>query len=105
MTNCKWAIDGDAIKKSVKVDTLVINDFLAVGYGIPTLAVDDPKQITRLPSTNGKFPAPAESTKIVVGAGTGLGVDSSPMKTEHTGRILPKAAIPVLPPLTRKPSS
>jgi glucokinase len=74
MTNCKWAIDGEAIKKSVKVDTLVINDFLAVGYGIPTLAVDDPKQITRLPTTDGKFPAPAGSTKIVVGAGTGLGV-------------------------------
>jgi glucokinase len=74
MTNCKWAIDGQAIKKSVKVDTLVINDFLAVGYGIPTLAVDDPKQITRLPGTDGKFPAPADGTKIVVGAGTGLGV-------------------------------
>ena len=43
MTNCKWAIDGKALKKTTKVDTLVINDFLAVGYGIPTLAVDDPK--------------------------------------------------------------
>ena len=32
MTNCKWAIDGKAIKKTVKVDTLVINDFMAVGY-------------------------------------------------------------------------
>jgi glucokinase len=74
MTNCKWAIDGKALKKTVKTDTLVINDFLAVGYGIPTLAVNDPKQITRLPTTDGKFPEPAGSTKIVVGAGTGLGV-------------------------------
>ena len=48
MTNCKWAIDGKALKKTAKVDTLVINDFLAVGYGIPTLEVNDPKQITRL---------------------------------------------------------
>ncbi len=74
MTNCKWAIDGKAIRKLVKVDTLVINDFLAVGYGIPTLEVNDPKQITRLSATDGKFPAPTGSTKIVVGAGTGLGV-------------------------------
>jgi glucokinase len=74
MTNCKWAIDGKALKKTTKMDTLVINDFLAVGYGIPTLEVNDPKQITRLPTTEGKFPAPTGSTKIVVGAGTGLGV-------------------------------
>ena len=56
------------------MDTLVINDFLAVGYRIPTLDVEDPQQITRLPTTDGEFPLPAGRTKAVVGAGTGLGV-------------------------------
>jgi glucokinase len=74
LTNCNWDIDGNAIKKAVKIDTLIINDFLAIGYGIPTLDVDDPKQITRLPTTEGNFPQPSGTTKAVVGAGTGLGV-------------------------------
>jgi len=74
LTNCKWAIDGEAIEKSAGIDTLVINDFSAIGYGIPTLDVDNPEQITKLPTTEGKFPSPGGTTKAVVGAGTGLGV-------------------------------
>ncbi len=74
LTNCDWDIDGDAIKKSLKIDTLIINDFLAIGYGIPTLGVNNPEQITKLPTTEGKFPEPGGTTKAVVGAGTGLGV-------------------------------
>ncbi len=74
LTNCNWDIDGDAIKKSVKIDTLIINDFLAIGYGIPTLDVNNPNQITKLPTTEGNFPEPDGTTKAVVGAGTGLGV-------------------------------
>ncbi|MFZ0034969.1 MAG: glucokinase, partial [Sedimentisphaerales bacterium] len=74
LTNCKWDIDGGAIKKAIKIDTLIINDFLAIGYGIPTLDVNDPKQITKLPTTEGSFPQPDGTTKAVVGAGTGLGV-------------------------------
>ncbi len=74
LTNCKWDIDGVAIKKAIETDTLIINDFMAIGYGIPTLDVDNPKQITKLPTTEGKFPGPSGTTKAVVGAGTGLGV-------------------------------
>ncbi len=74
LTHCDWDIDGDAIRKSVKIDTLIINDFSAIGYGIPTLDVNDPAQITKLPTTEGNFPQPSGSTKAVVGAGTGLGV-------------------------------
>jgi glucokinase len=74
LTNCKWDIDGDAIKKAIKIDTLIINDFLAIGYGIPTLDVNDQKQITKLATTEGNFPKPSGTTKAVVGAGTGLGV-------------------------------
>lgn len=74
LTNCNWDIDGDAIKRAVKIDTLIINDFLAIGYGIPTLDVNNPAQITKLPTTEGNFPKPGGTTKAVVGAGTGLGV-------------------------------
>jgi len=74
LTNCNWDIDGEAIKKSVQIETLIINDFSAIGYGIPTLDVNNPDQITKLATTEGNFPQPDGTTKAVVGAGTGLGV-------------------------------
>jgi glucokinase len=74
LTNCSWAIDGAEIKKAIGIDTLIVNDFLAVGYGIPTLDVNDKNQVTRLPSTDGSYPAQTGNTKLAVGAGTGLGV-------------------------------
>jgi glucokinase len=74
-TNCNWAVDGNEIEKETGIKTLVINDFLAIGYGIPTLDVNDTEQITKLPCTDGSFPEPAAgATKAVAGAGTGLGV-------------------------------
>ena len=74
LTNCKWAINGEEIGKAVNAETIIINDFMAIGYGIPTLDVDDTSQITRLPCTDGTFPKPEGDIKIAVGAGTGLGV-------------------------------
>jgi glucokinase len=74
LTNCSWAIDGNEIKKATGIPTLIINDFMAVGYGIPTLDVNDKAQVTKLPQTDGKFASPSGTTKIAVGAGTGLGV-------------------------------
>ncbi len=74
LTNCSWAIDGKEIKEAVKTETLIINDFTAIGYGIPTLDVDDKTQITKLACTDGTFPRPTGDVKIAVGAGTGLGV-------------------------------
>ncbi|MBN1309390.1 MAG: glucokinase [Chitinispirillaceae bacterium] len=75
-TNCSWAIDGKEIGKATGVETLVINDFAAISYGIPTLDVEDKRQITRLPCTDGTFPKQTGKgdIKITVGAGTGLGV-------------------------------
>ncbi|MBN1575020.1 MAG: glucokinase [Chitinispirillaceae bacterium] len=75
-TNCSWAIDGKEIGKAIGVETLVINDFTAISYGIPTLDVEDKTQITRLPCTDGTFPEQTGGgdIKITVGAGTGLGV-------------------------------
>jgi glucokinase len=74
LTNCKWAIDGKEIEKAIRVKTLVINDFTAIGYGIPTLDVENKTQITRLRCTDKTLPTPTGDIKIAVGAGTGLGV-------------------------------
>jgi glucokinase len=74
LTNCSWAIDGNEIKKATGLDTLIINDFLAVGYGIPTLDLDDKSRVTKLSGTDGKQATPTGNTKLAVGAGTGLGV-------------------------------
>ncbi|MBN2737247.1 MAG: glucokinase [Spirochaetales bacterium] len=82
LTNCSWAIDGAAIEKETGIKTLIINDFMAIGYGIPTLDVNNPAQITALANTDGKKPAPEGTIKAVVGAGTGLGVG---FLTQHQG--------------------
>jgi len=38
MTNLNWRVDGDAISKSYMINHVdVINDFVAVGYGITNL--------------------------------------------------------------------
>lgn len=74
LTNCDWDVDGNAIEKAINIKTLIINDFLAIGYGIPTLDVNNPDQITKLATTSGTYPEPRGDTKAVVGAGTGLGV-------------------------------
>ncbi|MBN2344324.1 MAG: glucokinase [Deltaproteobacteria bacterium] len=74
LTNCSWNVDGNAIEAKTGMKTLVINDFLAIGYGIPTLDVTNPEQITQLKNTDGELPVQTGTTKAVVGAGTGLGV-------------------------------
>ena len=74
LTNCAWDVDGNAIEKALNIMTLIINDFLAIGYGIPTLDVNNPDQITRLATTKGTYPEPGGNIKAVAGAGTGLGV-------------------------------
>ncbi|MBN2526503.1 MAG: glucokinase [Deltaproteobacteria bacterium] len=74
LTNCNWNVDGAAIEAKTGLKTLVINDFLAIGYGIPTLDVSNPEQITQLKNTDGELPPQTGTTKAVVGAGTGLGV-------------------------------
>lgn len=96
MTNIKWNIDGQQIKAAIGIETLIINDFLAIGYGIPTLDVNDPSQITKLPHPDGSCPVPQKgAAKAVVGAGTGLGVGflvavddkyyASPSEGGHSG--------------------
>lgn len=74
LSNLPWDIDGAEITEAIGIPTLVINDFLAISYGVPLLDVNDPRQITALAHTDGSLPRPSGEVSLVIGAGTGLGV-------------------------------
>jgi glucokinase len=74
LTNAPWAIDAKAIVSSYSIPTRLINDFTAVSYGVILLDPANPEQITRLPHGDGSLPSPHGGVRLIVGAGTGLGV-------------------------------
>lgn len=74
LTNLSWDIDGAEITAAIDIDTLVINDFLAISYGVPLLDVNNPEQITQLSHSDGSLSDPSGDVSLVIGAGTGLGV-------------------------------
>ncbi len=68
LTNLPWLIDGDALAARFGISNLdLINDFAAVGYGISALHAED-----LLTLQSGV--AEAGGVRLVVGAGTGMGV-------------------------------
>ena len=73
LTNLNWNIDGNALSKELGLEIRVINDFLGISYGIPTLDVNNPEQILAFKHTDGSVPEPRLATKAVIGPGTGLG--------------------------------
>lgn len=74
LTNAPWGIDGPAIERSFGLPTRVINDFTAVSYGVLNLDPEDPEEITRLKAPDGSVTPLGAGPKLIVGAGTGLGV-------------------------------
>lgn len=66
MTNLGWVIDGPDIEKEFGWRVAVINDFEALGYGVPVL---DPEDVLVL----NDVPAEDKAPIAVLGAGTGLG--------------------------------
>jgi len=74
LSNVSWDIDGAEIEEAIGIPTIVINDFLAISYGVPLLDVDDPDQITQLPHSDGGLSKAEGDVSLVIGAGTGLGV-------------------------------
>jgi len=71
-TNVKWSIDArEVLKKTPLKSLFLINDFGAIGYGINLLDHKDPKAV--LAARAAKKAPPAEATRAVMGAGTGLG--------------------------------
>jgi glucokinase len=74
LTNAPWAIEAKAIESAYSIPTTLINDFTAVSYGVLLLDPSNSEQITRLPHGDGSLPILQPGVRLVVGAGTGLGV-------------------------------
>lgn len=66
MTNLGWTIDGSAVERDFGIKAIVLNDFEAIGYGVPVLADNDIVVLNDVPSED-------KGPKVVLGPGTGLG--------------------------------
>ena len=68
LTNLPWSISAKRLKKNTNLDNiLLINDFTAIGYGIPNL---EPQDYIVLQNPKKQITSPI----AYLGAGTGLGV-------------------------------
>ena len=77
VTNLPWRIDTQQLKERLAVPCIhLINDFQAVGYGIETLQPDDLHMLQ-----TGKHQT--QGPRIVLGAGTGLGVGQLVWQQDH----------------------
>lgn len=74
LTNVDWNIEGDALAERFQIPTKVINDFIAISYGVPIMDISDPEQITQLSAFKGTNQEKESNVRLVIGAGTGLGV-------------------------------
>lgn len=62
MTNITWVIDGKSLQQQFKFKTAVLNDFEAVGYGIPALNAKDMVVLNDVPMV-------PQAPKVVMGPG------------------------------------
>ncbi|MEO0793672.1 MAG: glucokinase [Verrucomicrobiota bacterium] len=85
LSNLSWNIDGNEIQRTIGIPTIVINDFLAISYGVPLLDVHQPDKISQLPHTDGSLSEPSGDVSLVIGAGTGLGVG---FVINHNGKMI-----------------
>lgn len=60
MTNISWVIDGKQLQQRFNFQVAVLNDFEAVGYGIPALGAGDLVPLTDAPMS-------PEAPKVVMG--------------------------------------
>lgn len=88
LSNLEWDLDGDEVEAAFGFPTYIINDFEAISYGVPLLDLNDPKEVTHVPHTDGYDPEPIGDMSLIVGAGTGLGVGML-MKDGDRYRALP----------------
>lgn len=88
LTNADWFVDGNQIQQTHNITTFVINDFIALSYGVPLLDTHNEENIIQLPLPDGTFPQPTGKNKAVIGAGTGLGVGFIPW-IENSYRATP----------------
>ena len=74
MSNLTWDVDGNALTEEFGFPIRAINDFEAISFGVPLLDLEDPEQVTVVQHTDGGSPVPEGDTRLIIGAGTGLGV-------------------------------
>lgn len=68
ITNLPWRLDNAGLSDLCGIPRVyLINDFEAIGFGLGLLAVTDQARLQEAPIRNG-------ATRLIVGAGTGLGV-------------------------------
>ncbi|MFP4424805.1 MAG: glucokinase [Candidatus Woesearchaeota archaeon] len=74
-TNLEWGIDVRTfLEKTMLQDIYLLNDFEAIGYGVPLLQ-EFKEEIEELPHPDGATRKPIEKETIaIIGAGTGLGI-------------------------------
>jgi glucokinase len=78
LTNTPWLVDSHDLKVSFGFDVQLVNDFQAVAYSLPSLAMADLAQI-------GHGKAEKGAPKVALGPGSGLGVACL---VEHKGEFL-----------------
>lgn len=72
LTNADWVIDGPAAARAIGVEQgLLLNDFEALAYALPSLGPQDAR-----PIGTAAAPAPADGLRLVLGPGTGLGLSA-----------------------------
>ncbi len=85
LSNVKWTIATKQIEAETGLRAILINDFSAVSYGIPLLDLNDGEQIAVLAN---ELPPRPDGIRLVVGAGTGLGVGYL-VEEERSLRVYP----------------
>lgn len=79
-TNSQWSFSISALKQQVKLDELlVINDFAAVAWALPSLNDSDLETV----GTAHAFDAKKSGVYAVLGPGTGLGVAALKIENQH----------------------
>lgn len=70
LTNADWVIDGPAAARAIGVEQgLLLNDFEALAYALPSLGPQDARSI-------GTVAEPTDGLRLVLGPGTGLGLSA-----------------------------
>ena len=75
LTNAPWDIEAEPLERDLGLPVTLMNDFMAVSYGVLLLDPADPTQLEALPHPDGALPTPdPRGPVLILGAGTGLGM-------------------------------
>lgn len=80
LTNCNFSVDGSAIENALNLQTHVMNDFVAMSFGVLAIDGNQGAGAIRVPHLDGvpedvpKEVKESGGVKLVLGPGTGLGV-------------------------------